>query len=105
MWRTATHFEHSPIRAEKFEVVFWNVQGLGNKTGDIEKYLSAMDVIALSETWTEAKHFDAVEARLPQGFAWNWISATREKTRGRPAGGLLLGVRSSLQAANFTGNE
>lgn len=77
-------------------ILFWNVQGLRKNVNEIECYLKEFEVVALLETWVEEKYFERLEASLPREFEWIWVEAVRAKQRGRPAGGILVGVKKGL---------
>ena len=82
-----------PIFATKVRVIYWNVQGLKSTVEESRQYLNSFDIVLLSETWIEEKNFAKSQKQLPSGFKWIWTTATRDKHRGRPAGGLLVGIR------------
>lgn len=85
--------------------MFWNVQGLRKKSDEIRKYLEKYNVIALSETWVEEKQMERIERNLPSNYNWKWITAVREKVKGRPAGGLVIGTRKGVEAIEWKGNS
>ena len=82
------------------KILFWNVQGLSTKTTQLHDYLSQFKVILLVETFIEEKFQIKMEAKLPKGFNWFWTAAVRDKARGRPWGGELIGVARDLKWAN-----
>ena len=45
-----------------------------------------------------------MENVLSKEYNWEWITATRESSRGRPAGGLVLGIRKEMNYKNVKGN-
>ena len=67
-------------------------------------YLESFDIVLLSETWVEDKNYQSHLKYLPGSFRWNWIPAIRSKQRGRPAGGLLVGLKEGLVCKEFKGN-
>lgn len=85
-------------------MIFWNVQGLRKKAAETAKYMSQFDIIALQETWIENNHYGRTEKNLPAGYNWIWTEAVREKKKGRPAGGLVFGIRKELQYKEWEGN-
>lgn len=85
-------------------MIFWNVQGLRKKAAETAKYMSQFDIIALQETWIEKNHYGRTEKNLPAGYNWIWTEAVREKKKGRPAGGLVFGIRKELQYKEWEGN-
>ena len=85
-------------------MIFWNVQGLRKKARDISKYLERHDLIAITETWMEEKDWKVTEKHLPQEFKWLWTSAVRRKTKGRAAGGLVIGIRNGIEYRDFNSN-
>lgn len=75
------------------------------KVDEISKYLESFDIITLTETWIENKQINAMENKLDMNYNWKWIEAVREKARGRPAGGLLVGTRNGIETSGFKGNS
>lgn len=75
------------------------------KANDIAGYLSKFEVIPLQETWIEEKFYPRTEHNLPTGYNWIWSEAVREKARGRPAGGLVFGLRKELEYKLGEGNK
>ena len=65
--------------------------------------MKQFDVVALSETWVEEKQYEGMIKKLPHDYSWHWLKATRTKQRGRPAGGMLIGVKSNLPSKDFQG--
>lgn len=75
------------------------------KSVEIRNYLEKFNIIALSETWVEEKPIESIEKSLPDNFNWKWITAVREKVKGRPAGGLAIGTRKDIEATDWKGNS
>lgn len=88
------------------QALYWNVQGLRKKLLQVIFicFLRQYDVIALSETWIEEKHFADLLGKLPNEYSWHLVPAIREKPRGRASGGMLLGVRRDLESKDFQSN-
>ena len=86
--------------AKYTRIVFWNVQGLATKVELLHDYLSQFQIILLVETFIEEKYQGKIECKLPKGYDWHWTPAVREKAKGRPWGGELIGVAQNLKIAN-----
>lgn len=71
----------------------------------IASYISKFEIISLTETWIEEKLTTATEKRLPKDYIWHWIPAVRTKKRGRPAGGIVIGIRKDIETRNFKGKS
>ncbi|KAK9738089.1 hypothetical protein QE152_g10170 [Popillia japonica] len=86
------------------------LKGGGGYKEDVTAYMEAFDVVGLVETWMQ-EAFDVVglvetwmqedewkegENLLPKVFKWKKQWAKREKERGRASGGILMGVRDSI---------
>ena len=77
----------------------WNVAGLKKKIRgetwgvDFEAWLQDKWVVGLLETWIEEEDWEGIEDKLP--WEWEWIMqpASRESTKGRAMGGIVLGVK------------
>lgn len=76
--------------------MFWNVAGLANKDKEFWEGLKEWDVVVLTETWTEEKGWERWKERLAREFVWRWQEATREGSRGRAIGEMLMGIRKDL---------
>lgn len=85
--------------ANNIKIVFWNVQGLAKKIELLHDYLSTFHIILLVETFTEEKNKNYIEKKLPKNYRWFWSYANRDKERGRPWGGQLIGVRKELNTS------
>ena len=94
-----------PPFVKKIKILSWNVQGLRKKLGDIRNYLMNFEIILLTETWIESKQIVNTQKMLPKEFTWFWMEAVREKQRGRPAGGMTIGVKNGIPCSGFTGNS
>ena len=81
----------------KVKICFWNVAGLQNKDIDFWNYVGTMDVLAMTETWIDEKSGEKFYSKLPKEFKWEWEAAIKEKKKGRAKGGILIGVRKSLE--------
>lgn len=46
-----------------------------------------------------------MERDLPKSYRWFWTPAVREKRKGRPWGGELVGVRKELECDSFWDNQ
>jgi len=88
----------------KLRIIFWNVAGIGNKDEEFWEYLGSFDIINLTETWIEDKKWKKLRKTLPTEYRWEMQSATKDKVKGRSAGGMLVGVRKTL-AVKYTGRE
>ncbi|KAK9729930.1 Endonuclease-reverse transcriptase [Popillia japonica] len=70
--------------------------------------MEAFDVVGLVETWMQEDEWKEGENLLPKVFKWKKQWAKREKERGRASGGILMGVRDSINEvtrANREGRE
>lgn len=63
----------------------------------LKNYFAEFHIIALVETFIEEKNVARIEALLPKGYTWIWTHANRDKTRGRPWGGQLIGITNKIQ--------
>lgn len=59
----------------------------------------------LVETFIEKKSIKQMERKLPANYIWFWTPAVREKAKGRPWGGELIGVRNHIKYNNFWEHE
>ena len=92
---------NSSAKRSNHRILFWNVQGLATKVSELNEYLSSFSIILLVETFIEEKNAKFVESSLPKKFKWFWSFAVREKARGRPWGGQLIGVAKDISHANY----
>lgn len=53
----------------------------------------------------EEKNKKNIELKLPSGFNWFWTFANRDFRKGRPWGGLLIGVRSNIKSKDHWSNQ
>lgn len=82
--------------------MFWNIHGLTkDKIGEIREYVKRFEIIILVETFVEEKNFEKLEQHLPKEYEWKWISATRERQRGRAIAGSVMGIKKGLRLVNF----
>ncbi|KMQ86086.1 hypothetical protein RF55_15041 [Lasius niger] len=77
-------------------VGYWNVAGVKNKEKGFWKEIRVWDVVVMVETWMDGKSWERVERRLPKGYRWEKQLAKRRSKKGRPMGGMLVGVREEL---------
>ncbi|XP_024891322.1 trichohyalin-like, partial [Temnothorax curvispinosus] len=82
---------------ETWKVAFWNVAGLSNKDKDFWEGIKEWDVIVMMETWTDEKGWEKVKEKLSREFRWRVQIATRRNKKGRACGGMLLGIRKSIE--------
>lgn len=61
--------------------------------------------MALLETWVEENYTKEVERSLPMGYTWHWIGAKRTKSKGRPAGGIVVGIKKELVSGTVKTNS
>lgn len=98
--------DHHPVKQarakrQNHRLLFWNIQGLATKASELNEYLSSFSIILLVETFTEERNVKQMEASLPKKFNWFWSFAVREKVRGRPWGGQLIGVAKDIKYSNY----
>ncbi|XP_024892034.1 vicilin-like seed storage protein At2g18540 [Temnothorax curvispinosus] len=82
---------------ETWKVAFWNVAGLTNKDKDFWEGIKEWDVIVMMETWTDEKGWEKVKEKLPREYRWRVQIAARRNKKGRACGGMLLGIRKSIE--------
>ncbi|XP_024878641.1 trichohyalin-like [Temnothorax curvispinosus] len=82
---------------ETWKVAFWNVAGLSNKDKDFWEGIKEWDVIVMMETWTDEKGWEKVKEKLPREYRWRVQIAARRNKKGRACGGMLLGIRKSIE--------
>lgn len=73
--------------------MFWNVAGLEKKDEDFWKGLKGWNVVVLVETWVDGKGWERMREKLPRELKWEVQLAKKEGKRGRPKGGMLMGIR------------
>lgn len=89
-------------RTDEMKIVFWNVAGLKKKDREFWKYMEGFDVVGLCKTWIEEKDWKGIEKKLLKAFKWCNQCAVKEKEKGRAKGGILTGVRKSLEEIEAT---
>jgi len=72
------------------------VAGLGNKYEEFWEYLGNFDIINLTEILIEDKKWKIINKMLLKDYRWEMQSATRDKVKGRSAGGMLVGVKKTI---------
>ncbi|XP_071572354.1 uncharacterized protein [Temnothorax nylanderi] len=82
---------------ETWKVAFWNVAGISNKDKNFWEGIKEWDVIVMMETWTDEKGWEKVKEKLPREYRWRVQKATRRNRKGRACGGMLLGIRKSIE--------
>lgn len=89
-WRNKEEKEQGEQKVrKKIRLIFWNVAGIGNKDEEFWKYIKNYDIVNLSETWAETKNWKRIEKWLLKEYRWEMQGATKDKRRGRSAGGML----------------
>jgi exonuclease III len=83
---------------ETIKIIEWNINGIGNlqKLDKSEwKFLFNSDIIALTETW----HINDApwKKKLEKDFLVYDTSAIKEKSKGRPSGGIILLISKILE--------
>ncbi|XP_024884283.1 trichohyalin-like [Temnothorax curvispinosus] len=71
--------------------------GLSNKDKDFWEGIKEWEVIVMMETWTDEKGWEKVKEKLPREYRWRVQIATRRNKKGRACGGMLLGIRKSIE--------
>jgi len=74
-------------------VGFWNVAGVRNKEEGFWKEVKEWEVVVMVETWVDGKSWDRVRRKLPKGYRWEKQLAKRRSKKGRPMGGIIIGVK------------
>ena len=92
--------DHHP-GTKHVKLLFWNIQGLATKTGQLRGYFANFEIILLVETFVEEKKCSYIEKQLPGEYKWMWTPANRELARGRPWGGALIGVKEGIQVNKY----
>ena len=72
---------------------FWNVAGVRNKEEGFWKEVKEWEVVVMVETWVDGKSWDRVRRKLPKGYRWEKQLAKRRSKKGRPMGGIIIGVK------------
>lgn len=90
-----------PKSKSPIKLVYYNTQGLDNGNTDLFNYLNNFDIILLVETFVEENDTHKYNKLLSKNHEWNWISAKREKIKGRGICGMLFGHRKPLKRKNF----
>lgn len=81
---------------------FWNVAGIKSKCigekwqKDFENWTKGKDIVGLVETWLMEEEWEKTKGMLPAEFTWVIKSATKEMVKGRAKGGMLVGVRETV---------
>ncbi|KMQ88555.1 hypothetical protein RF55_11937 [Lasius niger] len=70
--------------------------GVKNKVKGFWKEIRVWDVVVMVETWMDGKSWERMKRRLPKGYRWEKQLAKRRSKKGRPMGGMLVGVREDL---------
>jgi len=87
---------------------FWNVAGVRNKGVKFWEEIKKWEVIVMVETWVDERGWDAVKSSLPKGYRWEKQLAKRRNKKGRPMGGIIIGVKEESGVAVISvveGNE
>ncbi|XP_071580245.1 uncharacterized protein [Temnothorax nylanderi] len=82
---------------ETWKVAFWNVADITNKDKDFWEGIEEWDVVVMMEIWMDEKGWEKMKEKLPRGYRWRVQIATRKNRKGRACGGMLLGIRKSLE--------
>ena len=48
------------------------------------------------ESWVDGRGWNEVKRKLPKGYRWERQLAKRKNRRGRPMGGIIIGVKEEI---------
>lgn len=92
-------------REGKWKVAFWNVVGVRNKDKDFWEGLEEWDIMLMIETWIDEWGWEKIRRRLPIGYKWSAQMAKRKYEKGRPSGGMMLGIREEIEVEEVEREE
>ena len=67
---------------------------------NLTEYFKQFSIVLLVETFIEQKNATTMEKLLPTNYQWFWSYANRDKAKGRPWGGQLIGVAQDIRASD-----
>lgn len=74
-------------------MAFWNVAGIMNKGVKFWGEIKQWKIVVMVEAWVDEKKWDKVRRILPKGYRWERQLAIKRNRKGRPMGGIIIGVR------------
>lgn len=85
------------MNEEKMEILTWNIAGANNAI-EAQEFIQQNDIVVLLETWHTKEAEENTIKRMSKEFTWYSNPATKKKgaTRGRAAGGLLVGIKKNI---------
>lgn len=57
------------------------------------------------ETWIDERGWEKIRGRIPKGYKWLVQMAKRKNKKGRPSGGMMLGIREEIEVEEVEGEE
>jgi len=84
-------------KEEGWKVGFWNVAGVKGKGESFWREVREWDMVVMMETWVEEKNWEKMKDRLPKEYRWGKQVAKRKNRKGRPMGGMMIGVREEKE--------
>lgn len=73
---------------------------MATKVRNLTEYFKQFSIVLLVETFIEQKNATTMEKLLPTNYQWFWSYANRDKAKGRPWGGQLIGVAQDIRASD-----
>ena len=77
---------------DNIRIVTWNINGLGDKLGDVQNLIKSYDIIVLLETMKGATFV----ANYPVYCCWHFVRAARHQNARRNSGGFLVMVKEKV---------
>ena len=84
---------------EKIRILTWNVAGLNKKEKSFWKEMRKYNFVGLTETCLE-KINPKIEKYWRESYEWAVVKARRETEKGRAKGGIVVGVKKSMECEN-----